>query len=82
MLHYWLYFAFRCFVYEYTSRMVNFVYVAVMTVLIWNTEQELSINILSFKIQFFPAIIACITYIGINIENNFVTKSNSKWSVK
>lgn len=63
---------FRYFIYEYTSRVVNLVYVAVMTVLIWNTEWELSIKILSCKIQLFPAIFACMKYIGINMENNFI----------
>lgn len=72
---------FRDFVYEYTSRMVNLVYIAVMTVLIWNTEWGLSIKILSSKIQFLHAIFACMKYIGINMENNFITKSNSKWTV-
>ena len=72
---------FRYFVYEYTSRMVNLVYIAVMTVLIWNTEWELSIKILSSKIQFLPAIFACMKCIGINMENNFITKYNSKWTV-
>ena len=69
---------FRYFIYEYASRVVNLVYVAVMTVLIWNTEWELSIKILSSKIQLLPEIFACI---GINMENNFITKSNSEWTV-
>lgn len=69
---------FRYFIYEYTSRVLNLVYVAVVTVLIWNTEWELSIKILSSKIHLFPAIFA---FIGINMENNFITKSNSQWTV-
>ena len=72
---------FKDFVYEYTSRMVNLVYIAVMTVLIWNTEWELSIKIFSSKIQFLPAIFVCMKYIGIKMENNFITNSNSKWAV-
>lgn len=72
---------FRDFVYEYTSRMVNLVYIAVITILIWNTERGLSIKILSSKIQFLPEIFARMKYVGINMENNFITKSNSKWIV-